>query len=469
MGKIFTTNIFIILLATSGILFWQWHVYSEEKESSSHLPISQVEQNVQVQHNSQLLQVTQKISNLQKGTYHIANPLKVKYTIDGQENATNILSVKDDMQTITFYYTIPVSLNDGSILLKDWVLKLDQSKTVKSTIEVVESNSNQGSWASDSTQVGYVNKEFIDYYVFEKEGPVPAIYYQMGNLKLSDNEAGPIIYYEEGMKPNVKKIASIFSEYPTLQNFVVVFTTKEKEQVTEQFIILNNADNLQHLNVKLSNIYLDSIFPFKNQQEKWQQKILNNLYSNKKSGTKKVLVMENVLRDDLTEEKLEKFIDSIMKTEKPLSSAKVDQILSTIKNKRTTFFSDNKNENKPLIPIVYFDLRKVTFNQKPIHAEMVYKDDSKLLPLKSILTADGFVYNQINQGHILLTKDGDSLRLYPGKNVFILNDTDYSVTSPPIVNIGNEMYIYNYWLEDIFGVIVLEEDNEIIVKTSEEI
>lgn len=210
MGRIFTSSILIILLVTSGILFWQWHVYSEEKESSVTLPSSKVEQYVQIQQNNQSLQVTQKLSNLQKGTYEIDNPLKVKYTIEGQEKANNVVSVPEDNQSVTFHYIIPFNSKDGSSLLTDWVLELRDIQTVKSTVEVTVSSNVKGSWAAAAPQIGSAKKEFIDYYVFEQAGPVFPVYYQLGDMKQVKIGQGPFIYFEDTMKPDVNKISSVF-------------------------------------------------------------------------------------------------------------------------------------------------------------------------------------------------------------------------------------------------------------------
>ena len=78
----------------------------------------------------------------------------------------------------------------------------------------------------------------------------------------------------------------------------------------------------------------------------------------------------------------------------------------------------------------------------------------------------GFQYEIMDTGEILLTRADDMLRMYPGENVFILNRTDYSVKSIPIIFIQGELYIYENWLRDIFGIKLIEQQGVMTVVES---
>ena len=88
----------LLLFAITGMLLWQWEVYSEEQLENAKLP--NVQQYVQIQHSSNELLVVQTIKNLKKGTYTIHNPLRVTNRVEsavGVRASSVVIETQEDV------------------------------------------------------------------------------------------------------------------------------------------------------------------------------------------------------------------------------------------------------------------------------------------------------------------------------------------------------------------------------------
>ncbi|WP_042349051.1 copper amine oxidase N-terminal domain-containing protein [Bacillus massiliigorillae] len=466
MVRTFVTSLFILLLATSGVLFWQWSVYSKDEVLNEKNHPSIVEQHIRIQQNEKTLQVSQTMSDLKKGNYKLENHLNVEIDVDGKKITDDTVSLKKDEKNITFNYSIPFNSKQNSMMLHDWALQLKNVKTNKAKVEMTVEGSRTGSWAALANQVGKTNKQYVDYYVFEGDGPVYPLYYQQGELNHEKIDDGPNIYYEKNYKPALKQVASMLKEFPTVKESVVILTSKHQEEINKNLLIINNVNNAQKLKNKISDLYVNTTFPFENEQEKWQQYILENLYTNKTDGSSKVNAMVDLIRKELYEPQIKSFIDVALSEDKPLTAARLDGILSNIKGKNTTFFQMNSNEKNSLIPLYYEDTRDVVVNGKSLQGKFYYQDEKLLLPFLPIMKLAGYTYDLNGDDHILLTKDEDSIRLYPNKNVFILNGIDYSLASAPLTIKNGEYYLHADWFKDIFGMTITEDDEKISIITN---
>lgn len=465
MRRTFVMSLLLLILATGGMLFWQWNVYSEGQEQLGQDKLPIVQQHVQIQHNQNELKVIHTISNLKKGTYAIKNPLNVEYVINGKKSNHRFLTVNDNEAKVEFQYSIPFDANSSSTLLLDWAIQLENVEMSLSEVEITVTSNRTGSWAAASKQMGKAKKENIDYYVFKREGAVFPLYYQEGELNHQSLDNGLIIYYEDYSKLDVDQLSSLFTDFPELKDRVVLFTSKHQEIVWTDLIMLNDTKNMDRLEKKLSFLYVDALFPFKEATEKWQQNILADLYKGKQLGGAKTVTMMEELEQNLTEEEVNSFLKRVLRQNQLLSTAILDEILSSVKGLSTSFFSLNKEENKPVVPLYFSDQRIIVIDGQRLQSSMIYYKGQSWMPLMDIVEKAGYSYSIMNDGHVLLTKDSDSLRLYPEKNVFILNGVDYSVPTNPVTALKDELYIQEGWITDIFDFKVMKEEGRITIST----
>ena len=171
------------------------------------------------------------------------------------------------------------------------------------------------------------------------------------------------------------------------------------------------------------------------------------------------------LEQNLTEEEVNSFLKRVLRQNQLLSTAILDEILSSVKGLSTSFFSLNKEENKPVVPLYFSDQRIIVIDGQRLQSSMIYYKGQSWMPLMDIVEKAGYSYSIMNDGHVLLTKDSDSLRLYPEKNVFILNGVDYSVPTNPVTALKDELYIQEGWITDIFDFKVMKEEGRITIST----
>ena len=136
----------LLLFAITGMLLWQWEVYSEEQLENAKLP--NVQQYVQIQHTSNELLVVQTIKNLKKGTYTIHNPLSVTYSVENAEGVKSSLVVKETQEDVEFHYRLPFEGSGSGRLLLDWAIQLEGVTTDYFKVEITVGTGQSGSWAA---------------------------------------------------------------------------------------------------------------------------------------------------------------------------------------------------------------------------------------------------------------------------------------------------------------------------------
>lgn len=453
----------ILLFAIAGMLLWQWKGYSEEQEQLKNVKLPNVQQHVQMQHNSNELRVVQTIKNVKKGTYKIQNPLNVLYDVKNATHVESSLVVKETQEDVEFHYRIPFEANDSSRLLLDWAIQLEEVTTEYFKVKITVDTEQSGSWAAATKQLGKAKKEFIDYYEFERQGPVFPLYYQQGEMGHVSLDNGVVIYFEQDKKIDTEQLSSLFSNFPELDDRVLMFTSEHEELVWSDLILLKENYTMEQLEQKLSSLYLDAVLPFVNESEKWQQHVIGNILKNKQDGGEKTVAIVEILKNEMSEEELRTFVDKVVQQEKPLTSALLDEALSAVMRKETAFFHLNKDESRPLSPLYYYNPKKIVVNNQNIQESLLYVKNDELLPLASITEQAGYEYSVMEDGHLLIISDEDSLRLYPNSSVFILNGKDYSTSSSPVTMINNRVYIYKHWLTDLFGLEVSETEDRIMI------
>ena len=459
---------FILITVTGGIMLWQWQVYSEVWEQSEKEKTTAVEQLIHIEQTNKRLSVEQTIVGLKAGTYNIDNPMEIAYTVEGvNEMAPAYVQVEKAQNEITLLYDIPFEWDGVSILITNWAVELENTETVKAKVELtVTADKRAGSWAAGAPLIGKVKKDKIDYYVFENEGPVYPLYYQSGELLYEEVGENSAIFYEEGNQANVEKVTDLLGELSSFKNQISILTSKHNSLNRDDILILDNRLSINQLRNELAFIEVNAVFPFKSDEERWQQYIVYNLAADTTLGGVKAKKMVEILKTGLLAHEVDLFVQSVKESNQPLSAEILDELLSVALNKHTAFFSLNSKESADLVPLYFYDEQKISVNGSSLEEPIVYLENRKLMPFLAIIAQVGFQYEIMDTGEIILTRADDMLRMYPGENVFILNGTDYSVKSIPIIFLQGELYIYENWLRDIFGIELIEQQGVMTVVES---
>ncbi len=453
MLRTVTAGLFILCLATSGILMWQWHAYSQENEKPGMDPAGAVRQNIQLQIKNDTIQVKQVIEGMQKGRYKVLNPGKLVYTIDGEAGPE--IQVDKDFGTATMVYELPYKTNGESHLLAGWALQLENVETDSTTVEITVPAGRKGSWSAGAKMIGKTEKKLIDYYMFKKDGPPFPLYYDKGELIYTKLNSGTYVFYGGAANPDTRRLNALFKQYGT--DDVYILTPHYPDTASDGLMILNTGKGFEKsVESKLFHRYADSRFPFREGEEKWQQNVLLNISENSNLGGPKTKAMASLLKETMPKEELASFLESVSGSTQPLTALKLDELLSRAKGQPTNFFHANADGKAKLVPLYFYNNEPIYVNGQKVDGRAVNEGYRQLLPFLPIIEKAGFSYTIIDGDEVLAKKGEDILRFYAGQNVFILNGTDYSVGTAPLVRISGSIYMHESLLSDIFGATITE-------------
>jgi hypothetical protein len=468
MMRTFLTSMLLLMMAIGGMLFWQWNVYSKKEGSPVQEKKLLSEQVLIMSDENRALNIKHTIKKIQKGSYKLLNPLNVdikcenpkacEITTDGQ------LLVKKYSSEVTFRYSIPFASNARAFLLQNWAIQLNGIEMGKTRVELTLKFNRKGDWGAGGQLIGKTKKEYINYYVFQNDGPIFPIYHQVNELAYNKISDKIHVYYDTSIPFERDKLEKVLTDLPQFSSATVILTNQHKEVMDDTFMILPAMPNYQALSEKLFVRHIEKIFPFKNKNEKWLQSVLANVMYNKSFGGEKVKLLTATLRKELGANGIETFADTVKNMKKPLSAVSLDDAFSKVKGLKTHFFSQNHRENTPFYPLRYEDNRKILVNRNVIKDGLIYFENKRLYPFQQVVTMLDYEYSVIDQNQILLSKNDNLLRFFLNENVFIYNEEDYGVRTNPLTKIGNKIYIEEEWLQDLFGVTIKNQADTILIE-----
>ncbi|PLS16568.1 hypothetical protein CVD28_15910 [Bacillus sp. M6-12] len=465
MVRTFLSILLMLSAVLGGMLFWQWHGYSEKRDKSTEINAPSAVQSFKIINAKGVLTIEQTIKGLPAGKYTVENPNNFKWvcTEGEKSNCTPKDNGKKEIRTngkqLVFSYSIPLRLKQPSFVLTNWSLSLNNTLITKTRVELTEGTSRKGIWAAGAPLLANKEKDFIDYYVFEGEGEAYPLYYHSGKLtytKISDSFE---VYGELNPEQadRLKGAASKFTDYPFL---TVIATNKHPEYHSGHLMI---TSSLQGLEQNLLTQYLQFQYVFSDKQEAWLQGYIGQLLFGQKSGLEKVNQLNKYVKAELTEDQQSSFIELIKEENSDKYSALLlDSLLSKAAGKKTSFFTENRISAKPIIPLYFIVEKQVLINGNEIKGERaIFYKNQKFYPFEAVSAKLGYAINKVNPKHYLLSRDSNMYRLYLDKSSFLFNDKAYGVAENPFVTLNGKVYIGEIWLNDIFKTFVRENEAEV--------
>ncbi|MFS0782422.1 stalk domain-containing protein [Bacillus sp. 1P06AnD] len=464
MKRILYIGLLLLVSVLSGLVFWQWNVYSEDKEALAKMAPPSIDQQIHIVQNSSYLEVTQVFNQLPKGTYKITNPMDVEFKAERASLQGLVLEVAEKKKTVTFTYRIPFHSTVRASVLNHWSLSLNGVLISSTSVDITSASTYKGVWAAGAAMTGRANKQFIDYYVFEGKGEIVPLYYQRTNLKTKSIDNGPFIYYEETLPVQWGKLSSLLNQYPSLRDTAIIITDKHQTFFSDGFMLINETSQLDTLKMIMDELALKKEFPFRFGDESWLGTVLKNLNGNEEYGSTKSKNMAKMMKENLSEIEISRFLQAVGSAQKPLTSAKLDDALSSIENDDMHFFTLNKSKNAPLVPYYFIDKRKIEVNGEMINGHIIQYKYNDLYPFGQIMGKAGYQINSANRNMVMIFKENDNFRLYTDKNTFVLNGKVYAVSEIPLTTIQGELYIKKEYLRVIFGAEIGADEKIVSVK-----
>lgn len=466
MWRISFTLLIVLCSVIGGMLFWQWHVYSDYDQPKNEL--EKTEQELTVESKGNQLIITQRIEGLKSGKeYRISFPESItSWSCEKAEGEIcesvdeNPSSFVAENHSLILRYQIELK-ETNAFLLNDWMGQLPDVEISHTTIKVVDSARREGSWVAGFPLKGFNKLELIDYYVFAGEGARGSLYWQSEPLTKITDQNGLQFFAQENKDKQDYPFESV-KQIPNLSGISVIFTSHFQETNGIGLMVANLDMKNELLERKIVYNYFLGKAPTLPIEERWLIDALTSLFLAQQSNVPKGNELISELNSVLAKEEIVNFLNAVIR-EDSITPEKLDELIGTIKEKHTHFFTLNKNEDTKLVPLYFNDARKVVLQEKiQEDIEVLLVNDEKLLPFIDTMSALGFEAKALeDQETILLNKGNNNYRFYISQNIFLYNEADFGLLENPLQMINGTVYIKVQLLPEIFKANIEETENEI--------
>lgn len=461
--------IFIFLTTTiSSMLFWQWTAYSKQDNTIDD-DIEKVVQEITVKTETEKLHITQKIIGLTSDKeYRVTIPETLfdwsctkgdgEACEPADENPLTFLPEKEEM---IFQYTIPIPKGQVEFFLNEWTTSLSKVSVAKTDIKIIASAKRDGSWVAGAPLKGFKKMDLIDFYSFSGIGDTPSLYWQPGILYNTQSKKRMDLYSTQQRNDSFNlKVINSLTDFPFV---AVVFSDRNIEYNGRGLIVTSLHMKEDELKRKLINNYFESSFNF---EERWLLDILTSYTAKVPAETAKGKAVLNELNNKLSEEERKAFFNHVKTSNGSITTKLLDSYIKEIKGANTRFFTLNKDESSPFVPLYCNDTRKVIIAEKEQKELEVVVDDGKMLyPFIDTMTELGFEVKTLpDQETIILIKESNTYRFYINSHLFIYNEEDYGLLERPLTNLNGKIYISKQWIKELFKVSIEEGETEIKLK-----
>lgn len=472
MKKVIFLAFLVLLSSIGGLLFWQWHAYSEQQLPDSSVMESAL-QEISVQSGAKELKVTQRVYGLtEEETYTLQVPEQLfKWTCmtkDGNicepvgDNPREVIAYNGEF---LFEYIIPLSNTDTALLLKNWYTIIADVNITETNIEITDAARRVGFWVSGLPLKGAVEKELIDYYNYAGSGTAGELYWQPAGLKVAGSNSQLTYYTAENYSSITGMKSSFLGKLNDFPHMAIVLTDSHKPYTGSRLLIANPGSGQKELEKILVQRYFQSKFSDIQLEENWLPDLFTAVTFGTKPATAKGAAVLKELQGQMADEELHWFVQSILQETANPTLAVLDQALSNIFGLKTKFFTLNATNTAEVLKLYFYDERPIRLNGAIADLNIIYDGTKRLYPFSGIMEGLGYNINKLNDEQAVLLQKGDEhYRFYFNRNLFIHNDENYGLLQNPLTMLGGNVYMEKQWLEAIFKLTIEEAEMEIVIE-----
>lgn len=458
----------LLVIVISGMLFFQFHVYSNQEEREQG-PFSYT-QEIEIVYRGESLDIRHHLRNLPNQTININWP-KQSVSPDcfiETENSCSRLSedysqfLAEDIQSQSISYIIPL---EGGLkpnqLLKDIFVTLNNGNVSYSTVHITTEQQIAGEWVTGLPLVGKQSLSLVNYAMFSGTGPVNELYYHSNQLQLQ-NKADFISLYSINSVPN---------EFIEQLNEMKFLNDEHISIVHEPSLTgVQGKRILFTKNLSLESIHEDVIltqFRTKYQLEelpKWVSEVLVSFLTDNTIGGEKAKEITMTLKNRMTSEQLDRWIEKLHDLEGVTITAQLlDEQLSEVFSNYTQYFQSNVSTNE-VYPLLFNDHRQIIVNASlKDDVEVIFKDGQVLYSADSLLTHLGYTVEKGEKGYYV-NNEVRKFRFPQNHGFYVYNERRYNTVSEPIKIVAGKYYIEESWLQKLFFVEINKKPDSISIK-----
>ncbi|MEK4522719.1 hypothetical protein MKX96_13930 [Psychrobacillus sp. FSL W7-1493] len=462
--KIIVGFISMLLVVTNCVLLlFQYEVYSsnidEEVQDFSY------EQEVDVQLFENSIQVNHHFFNLPKEKVSILWPIASEnrscLNIAGDsckrstEDLSSFLEGENSSQSVSYTFPLPNGLKEG-VVLSDFLLKLENGDVTYTTLHITDSLKRGGMWVSGLPKIGNSSLDLIDYSLSIGEGTVQELYWQQEALPIQYQNDHYSVYSKEPVAAGLQKLLDELQLPNTRHSSILVEDNTNKVNASN-ILFLGNEDlpSIQR-DIAVKNIQDGYNLPIENLL---LAEVVSSFLMESPVGAEKSIWMYETLTSYLTNSQLLEW-KSLLENQKELSAEKLDKLLSSLLDSKTSFFEWNDLQ-KDKFPLLFEDSRPVYINdgiQKDI--DVLFKDGKVLYAAEPLFDVLGYTYDDTDKG-LYVQNETRAFRFPIQEPFYVYNQKRYDAMSEPFEKIGSKFYIEETWMIRLFLLNIDKEDGRI--------
>ena len=193
------------------------------------------------------------------------------------------------------------------------------------------------------------------------------------------------------------------------------------------------------------------------------KELIASFISGSVSGESKSSKLVNVLINKMTDKQLEVWVQKLEELQGTNITANVlDQKLSEVFNMHTEFFAMNETVDD-VYPLIFTDKRQLNVNENNIEdIKVIYQNGLLYYSSDKMLELLGYKVSEGPNGYYV-DSELRSFRFPENFDFYVFNQRRYDTLSSPIINIMDERFIEESWLQRLFLVEIEKTNDEITI------
>lgn len=458
----------ILVLIISGMLFFQYQVYSDKLEAGE--GDFYYTQEIEITYRSNSLDIRQHFKNLPNQTIDIVWPKNAESPDCSIESETSCSRLSEDKSKFekgealsqSLSYIIPL---DGGLkskqLIKDIFVGLSNGEVTYSTVHISTDSDVLGQWVTGLPLIGQQQLSLVNYALFSGEGPISEVYWQEGNLKHQKSTDYLSIFSKSSLSDELlKQLKDI--HFLNEEHIAIVQGQNLSAQQGKRILFLDDLtiDSIEQ-NVIVNQA--KSQYDF-GKSPKWLSQVVASFITDSTIGGNKSTKIVNTLKGQMTEEQLKKWVEHLEKLKGEKISPKIlDEALSEVFGQHTQYLSLNASI-EDVFPFLFNDNRDVFVGTDLIDkVKVVFKDGFVYYTADPLLKHLGYEVSVGKNGYYV-SNAARNFRFPKDYGFYVYNETRYNTVSEPIIEIAGSHYIEETWLQRLFTVEIDKSDDAISIK-----
>lgn len=456
----------LLLLLTSGILFFQFQVYSTNlEEGNDEFTYSQ---EIEIVYRNKSLDIRQHFKNLSNQAIEIQWPKKAvnQSCFITTKNSCDRLS-KDlksfkvgELKSQSVSYIIPLEGGlTSKTLIQDVFAQLTNGDVKFTTVHISTDSTVKGQWVTGLPLTGQQSLSLVNYAMFSGEGQIDDLYWQSENLALQYEQPVVSIYSSSPIAANLREAIGKLN-FLNEEHMAIVQGQNINNNAVKRILFLPDL-SIQSIqrNVVLSQVL--SEYEITNNTD-WLPEIIAAYIVKSDFISTKAKKIKEQLDNYLSPTQMEQWVTDLKNLQGQKVSPKIlDNKLTAILGAKTSYFQLNLESQTVIYPILLEDTRAVYIDDLPHEEVKVIVHEGQILyTAQPLLETLGYTANEGKNGYYV----NSATRVFrfpkePGFYVF--NQRRYNTISQPIIKIADQYFIEEAWLTRLFLVELQKGDKRI--------